>query len=88
MHYAAITERLKGLGSDKWLVHIEGKRREARGEKLIFLRSWSGAARGRSCRRSSFSQVDDVAGGHPPAGNDQRAVLGQVFGHTFEALSR
>jgi arginine:pyruvate transaminase len=37
MHYAAITERLKGLGSDKWLVHIEGKRREAQGEKLIFL---------------------------------------------------
>ena len=37
MRYAAITERLKGLGSDKWLVHIEGKRREARGEKLIFL---------------------------------------------------
>ena len=35
MHYAAITERLKGLGSDKWLVHIEGKRREARGEKQI-----------------------------------------------------
>jgi arginine:pyruvate transaminase len=37
MRYAAITERLKGLGSEKWLVHIEGKRREAQGEKLIFL---------------------------------------------------
>ena len=37
MRYAAITERLKGLGSEKWLVHIEGKRREARGEDLIFL---------------------------------------------------
>ncbi len=37
MHYAQITERLKGLGSDKWLVHIEGKRREAAGEELIFL---------------------------------------------------
>jgi arginine:pyruvate transaminase len=37
MRYAAITERLKGLGSEKWLVHVEGKRREAQGEKLIFL---------------------------------------------------
>ncbi len=37
MHYAKITERLQGLGSDKWAVHIEGKEREARGEKLIFL---------------------------------------------------
>jgi len=37
MRYAKITERLEGLGSDKWAVHIEGKRREARGEKLIFL---------------------------------------------------
>jgi arginine:pyruvate transaminase len=37
MHYAAITERLKGLGSEKWLVHIEGRRREAQGEELIFL---------------------------------------------------
>ncbi len=37
MRYAKITERLQGLGSDKWAVHIEGKEREARGEKLIFL---------------------------------------------------
>jgi arginine:pyruvate transaminase len=37
MRYAKITERLEGLGSDKWAVHIEGKDREARGEKLIFL---------------------------------------------------
>ena len=37
MHYAKITERLQGLGSDKWAVHIKGKEREARGEKLIFL---------------------------------------------------
>lgn len=37
MRYAKITERLQGLGSDKWAVHIEGKQREARGEKLIFL---------------------------------------------------
>lgn len=37
MRYAKITERLEGLGSDKWAVHVEGKAREAKGEKLIFL---------------------------------------------------
>lgn len=37
MRYAKITERLEGLGSDKWAVHIEGKAREAKGDKLIFL---------------------------------------------------
>ena len=37
MRYAKITERLEGLGSHKWAVHMEGKDREARGEKLIFL---------------------------------------------------
>jgi arginine:pyruvate transaminase len=37
MRYAKITERLEGLGSDKWAVHIAGKEREARGEGLIFL---------------------------------------------------
>jgi len=37
MRYAKITERLEGLGSHKWAVHIEGKDREARGEELIFL---------------------------------------------------
>lgn len=37
MRYAKITERLEGLGSDKWAVHIEGKMREAKGDKLIFL---------------------------------------------------
>lgn len=37
MRYAKITERLQGLGSDKWAVHMEGKERLARGEKLIFL---------------------------------------------------
>jgi arginine:pyruvate transaminase len=37
MHYAKITERLQGLGSHKWAIHIEGKEREIRGEKLIFL---------------------------------------------------
>jgi arginine:pyruvate transaminase len=37
MRFAAITGRLTGLGSEKWAVHIEGKRRAALGEKLIFL---------------------------------------------------
>lgn len=37
MRYADITERLAGLGSEKWAVHIEGKRRAAAGEPLIFL---------------------------------------------------
>src|SRR4051794_38324585 len=37
MRYAAITDRLQGLGSDKWAVHIEGKRRQAQGAELIFL---------------------------------------------------
>jgi arginine:pyruvate transaminase len=30
-------ERLQGLGSDKWAVHIEGRRRQAAGEDMIFL---------------------------------------------------
>jgi arginine:pyruvate transaminase len=37
MRFAKITERLSGLGSEKWAVHIEGKKRAARGENLIFL---------------------------------------------------
>jgi arginine:pyruvate transaminase len=37
MRFAAITERLARLGSEKWSVHLEGRRRETRGEKLIFL---------------------------------------------------
>lgn len=37
MRYAGITERLKGLGSDKWIVHIEGRKREAQGAEMIFL---------------------------------------------------
>lgn len=37
MKFASITQRLSGLGSDKWAVHIEGKRRAGAGEKLIFL---------------------------------------------------
>jgi arginine:pyruvate transaminase len=37
MKLANIAERLSGLGSDKWAVHIEGKRRAAAGENMIFL---------------------------------------------------
>jgi arginine:pyruvate transaminase len=37
MKLASIATRLATLGSDKWAVHIEGKRRRAGGEKLIFL---------------------------------------------------
>lgn len=37
MKFASITQRLSGLGSEKWAVHIEGKRRAAAGENLIFL---------------------------------------------------
>ncbi|CAN5375579.1 pyridoxal phosphate-dependent aminotransferase [soil metagenome] len=37
MRYAGITDRLKSLGSEKWVVHIDGKERQARGETLIFL---------------------------------------------------
>ena len=37
MKLASITQSLSGLGSDKWAVHIEGKRRAEAGEDLIFL---------------------------------------------------
>jgi arginine:pyruvate transaminase len=37
MKLASIATRLATLGSDKWAVHIEGKRRRAAGDKLIFL---------------------------------------------------
>jgi arginine:pyruvate transaminase len=37
MKLAKIAERLSGLGSEKWAVHIEGKRRAAAGEPMIFL---------------------------------------------------
>jgi arginine:pyruvate transaminase len=37
MKLASIATRLSTLGSDKWAVHIEGKRRRAAGENLIFL---------------------------------------------------
>ena len=32
MKFAKVTARLGGLGSEKWAVHIEGKRRAALGE--------------------------------------------------------
>ncbi len=37
MKLAGITERLAGLGAEKWDVHVEGRRRAARGEPMIFL---------------------------------------------------
>ena len=37
MKFAKVTARLDGLGSEKWAVHIDGKRRAALGEQLIFL---------------------------------------------------
>jgi arginine:pyruvate transaminase len=37
MKYASITERLSRLGSEKWAIHIEGRKRKAKGEDLIFL---------------------------------------------------
>jgi arginine:pyruvate transaminase len=37
MKFARVTARLDGLGSEKWAVHIEGKRRAALGESMIFL---------------------------------------------------
>ena len=37
MKFAKVTERLNGLGSEKWAVHIEGKRRAELGEPMIFL---------------------------------------------------
>lgn len=37
MKYASITGRLSGLGSAKWAVHLEGRRRHHEGEPLTFL---------------------------------------------------
>lgn len=37
MKLAKIADRLSGLGSEKWAIHIEGKRRAAAGEPMIFL---------------------------------------------------
>lgn len=37
MRYALITERLAGLGSDRWALHIAARQREAAGETIIEL---------------------------------------------------
>ncbi len=37
MKYASIATRLSGLGSEKWAVHIEGRKRAATGQNVIFL---------------------------------------------------
>ena len=37
MRFAKVTQRLAGLGSEKWAVHIEGRRRADLGEPMIFL---------------------------------------------------
>lgn len=37
MRFASISYRLAGLGSDKWHVHVEGKRRLAAGEPMLML---------------------------------------------------
>ncbi|MDP9138166.1 MAG: pyridoxal phosphate-dependent aminotransferase [Pseudomonadota bacterium] len=37
MRFASMTDRLQGLGSDKWRVHTEGAKRRARGEDVIML---------------------------------------------------
>jgi arginine:pyruvate transaminase len=37
MKFASITQRLSSLGSEKWAVHIEGKRKRGLGEPIIML---------------------------------------------------
>ena len=37
MRYAKITERLQGLGADKWRVHLKAKEMRRAGEDIIFL---------------------------------------------------
>ncbi len=37
MRYASISDRLNGLGSDKWAVHMAGRKRSVAGEPMIFL---------------------------------------------------
>ncbi|MFM8745272.1 MAG: pyridoxal phosphate-dependent aminotransferase [Aestuariivirga sp.] len=37
MNFAKVTARLSGLGSEKWAVHIEGRRRASDGRPMIFL---------------------------------------------------
>ena len=37
MRFSKIGDRLAGLGSEKWAVHVEGRQREALGHDMIFL---------------------------------------------------
>ena len=37
MRYSKIGDRLAGLGSEKWAIHVEGRQREALGHEMIFL---------------------------------------------------
>ena len=37
MRFSKIGDRLAGLGSEKWAVHVEGREREAKGHDMIFL---------------------------------------------------
>jgi arginine:pyruvate transaminase len=37
LRFASITDRLTGLGADKWAVHLEARRRVARGDAIIEL---------------------------------------------------
>ncbi|MBI2720033.1 MAG: pyridoxal phosphate-dependent aminotransferase [Rhizobiales bacterium] len=37
MKFAKVCGRLEGLGSEKWAIHLEGRKRAASGESLIFL---------------------------------------------------
>jgi arginine:pyruvate transaminase len=37
MRYASVTDRLDGLGADKWAVHVTGRERARAGADLIFL---------------------------------------------------
>lgn len=37
MKYASISDRLSGLGGDKWAIHLEGRARARAGAELIFL---------------------------------------------------
>lgn len=37
MRFASLSDRLQGLGSDKWAVHVTGRRRAQQGADLIFL---------------------------------------------------
>ena len=37
MRFSKISDRLAGLGSEKWALHVEGRKREALGHDMIFL---------------------------------------------------